>query len=85
VPTYRITIRIDPTVRRELEERASAKKKGQSEIVREALKEYFTAHPAGQTRYDVAARAGVVGIVKTAPSDMSTNRKYFKGFGRRSG
>jgi predicted transcriptional regulator len=85
VATYRITIRIDPTVRRELEERASAKKKGQSEIVREALKEYFTAHPAAQTCYDAAVRAGVVGIVNTVPFDMSINRRYFKGFGRRSG
>ncbi len=81
--TDRITIRIDPALRRELGERASAKGKRESEVVREALREYFTAHGARETCYDVALRAGIVGIVKTAPSDISTNRKYFKGFGRR--
>ena len=81
--TERITIRIDRQLRRELKERASAKGKRASDVVREALKEYFAAHATGETCYDLALKAGIVGIVKTAPPDMSRNRKYLKGFGGR--
>jgi predicted DNA-binding antitoxin AbrB/MazE fold protein len=31
--------------------------------------------------YDLAARRGIIGLVKNAPSDLSTNPSHFDGFG----
>jgi hypothetical protein len=31
--------------------------------------------------YDVAKKARVIGMVKKAPRDLSTNKKYLEGFG----
>ncbi len=34
-----------------------------------------------QSCYDLAAKAGLIGAVKDAPSDLSTNPAHFDGFG----
>ncbi len=78
----RISIRIDPKFRRKLEAEAFANGQRKSDVVREALKEYFSARGAHETCYEAALRAGVIGAAKNAPRDLSTNRKYFRGFGR---
>ncbi len=31
--------------------------------------------------YDIALRTGIIGLVEDAPRDLSTNPKYFEGFG----
>lgn len=31
--------------------------------------------------YDLAFRSGILGMVDDQPSDLSTNQKYFEGFG----
>ena len=31
--------------------------------------------------YDLAARLGLIGMVKNAPPDLSTNRQHMEGFG----
>ncbi len=80
--TNRISIRISAKLRRELEQQAWANGKRESDVVREALEEYFNARGSRETCYDVALRAGLIGVAKNAPRDLSTNRKYFKGFGR---
>lgn len=33
------------------------------------------------TCYDVARKARIIGMVKDAPPDLSTNKKYLEGFG----
>ena len=33
------------------------------------------------TCYDLAQKAGMIGVLKDAPSDLSTNREHFQGFG----
>ncbi len=80
--TDRMSIHINPKLRRKLREEASANGKRESDIVREALEDYFKARSTRETCYEVALRTGIIGIVKDAPPDVSTNRKYFKGFGR---
>jgi len=35
------------------------------------------------TCYEVAKKARIIGMVKNAPSDLSTNKKYLEGFGGR--
>jgi putative addiction module CopG family antidote len=40
---------------------------------------------AGETAFDVASRAGLIGCIKGAPgspTDLSTNPKHMEGFGR---
>ncbi|MEQ8846918.1 hypothetical protein [Botrimarina sp.] len=34
-----------------------------------------------QSAYDLAVRLGVIGVVKNAPPDLSSNPKYLEGFG----
>jgi predicted DNA-binding antitoxin AbrB/MazE fold protein len=36
----------------------------------------------GGTLFDVMNEAGLVGCIKNAPSDLSTNAKYLEGFGK---
>ena len=33
------------------------------------------------TCYDLARRLGIVGLIRSSPRDLYTNRKYFRGFG----
>jgi len=57
------------------------------EVVREALEEYVARRGNGnatdkvETLYDRARGAGLIGCLKGAPSDLSTNPKYMEGFG----
>ena len=36
---------------------------------------------AGANCHDLAQKAGMIGVLKNAPSDLSTNREHFRGFG----
>ena len=77
----RVTVRLDRRLRQRLLQLARRSGKSESELVREALEAYSAAHGLTESRYDVARRAGVIGIVRDAPADLSTNPKYFEGFG----
>lgn len=73
-----LTIRLDETHTRLLEEEAKRTNRSKSAIVRQALEEHLTKQRPN-------ARDGLadyVGIV-SGPSDLSTNRKYLQGLGRR--
>ncbi len=78
----RISVRIDTNLRRRLKEEASRNGKKESDVVREALEAYFASRRKPETCYDVALRMGIIGMIKNAPRDLSTNPKYFKGFGK---
>ncbi len=39
-------------------------------------------HESDETLFDVLDEAGLVGIVKDAPPDLSTNPKHMEGFGK---
>lgn len=80
--SQRITIRIPPSLGKELKKRADVKGRPESEIVREALENYF--RQAGtESAYELAKQAGLIGRVKGAPQDLSTNPNHLKGFGRK--
>lgn len=74
-------MRIEPHLQSGLRRRAALAQKSESEVVREALEAYLSNAPEGPSAYDLAVRAGVIGCVKSGPRDLSTNPKYFKGFG----
>ena len=76
--SQRITIRI--LVKR-LKKQAGMRSRSESALVREALEHYLGDVPASTSAYDLARAVGLIGCVAGRPSDLSTNRKYFKGFG----
>lgn len=79
----RITVRIPETLTAKLRSRSRAKGNTESDLVREALESYLGSEPVGRTAYDLAEEAGIVGVAKRAPKDLSTSQRHFKGFGRK--
>jgi predicted DNA-binding protein len=80
--TDRISIRLNPQLRRRLEKRAAVQGASESEIVREAVEAYLQGAEGTVTCYDLALKAGIIGRIKQSATDISTNRKHFRGFGR---
>ena len=80
MPTQRFTVRIPSSLSQRL--RVCAQLRGQSESdIREALEHHLQKKLKGVSAYDVFKAAGLIGCAKGAPKDLSTNKKYFKGFG----
>jgi plasmid stability protein len=78
----RITIRLDQPTARQLQARANALGKSESEVVRDALISCLAASNGPQTALEVACRAGIIGCADGLPPDLSTNKSYLEGFGR---
>ncbi len=79
----RITIRISESLVRRLKKQAGVKGRSESALVREALENYLTETVPSRSAYDLARAAGFIGSASGEPSDLSTNRKHFRGFGER--
>ena len=79
----RISIRLDAGLHRRLAKEASLNGLSGSEITRQALEAYLAGRPARESCYDAFRRRRLIGMIKNAPPDLSTNRNYFRGFGRR--
>jgi len=77
----RITVRVPQTLTARLRSRSRAKGTTESALVREALENYLGHSEGGRSAYELAEEAGIIGSVKQAPKDLSTNRRHFKGFG----
>jgi hypothetical protein len=77
----RISVRVAPELRERLSREAMRRSKRESEVLREALQSYFGAGAGSETCYELAKRAGLIGVMKRGPFDLSANRKHFKGFG----
>lgn len=80
--SLRITIRISDSLVKRLKKQAGAKRRSESALVREALESYLGEAPASNSAYDLARAAGLIGCVRGGPSDLSTHRKHFEGFGK---
>src|SRR5690242_21756769 len=80
--SQRISVRVPPGTARRLKERSRATGARESEMVREALEEYLSKNGKEQTAYDLAMKAGLIGCAPGLPRDLSTSKRYFKGFGR---
>jgi predicted DNA-binding protein len=80
--SQRISVRVPDSLVRRLKKRSALKGSPESEVVREALEAFLS--PAGSERsaYEVAEELGLIGCVRKAPKDLSTNRKYLRGFGK---
>lgn len=76
---HRLSARIDEVTHKKLVERARIEIKDESEVIREALKRHLDDRL--DSVYDALMRAGGIGIATGLPSDLSTNKKHFEGFG----
>jgi metal-responsive CopG/Arc/MetJ family transcriptional regulator len=80
--SQRITIRVSESLVKRLKKQAGMSGRSESALVREALESYLAKNPVPRSAYDLAKVAGLIGCVHGAPSDLSTNRKHMRGFGR---
>ncbi len=79
--SQRISIRVPSALGQLLRKRSSMKGKSESEVVREALETYLAGTAEERSAYALAERAGLIGCLRRAPSDLSANRRHFAGFG----
>lgn len=79
----RITIRVPETLEASLRRRSRVNGQTPSDLVRLALKSYLCKQGGGGSAYEIAEEAGLIGCVRRAPKDLSTNRRHFEGFGER--
>jgi predicted DNA-binding protein len=82
--SHRITIRIPETLEQRLRSRSRIKGQTESDLVREALENYLGHSSKERSAYELAREAGLIGSVKRAPKDLSSNRRHFEGFGEPS-
>jgi len=78
----RITVRIPEKLTARLRSRSRAKGTSESNLVREALEDYLGRSGDERSAFEIAEAAGIVGIAKNGPKDLSTNRRHLKGFGK---
>ncbi len=78
-----LTLKIPESMAAELAAKAKRLSTSKSAVTRNALDKYLHESSDGgePSAYDVAMALGVIGAIKDGPSDMSTNRKYMKGYG----
>lgn len=75
-----LTIRLDETSARELEEAAKRSGRSKGEIIRELIR----SHLRKENESILDAMQDCVGLLQDAPCDLSTNKKYLKNIGRRN-
>lgn len=77
----RITVRLPAELRQRLRQAAARRCQRESYLVREAVERQLASEEEAITAYDRAREAGLIGDVKGAAQDLSTNPQYFDGFG----
>jgi hypothetical protein len=77
----RITVRFPAELRRRLRDAARRSGTRESDLVRGAVERHLDSGGGAISAYDRAKRAGLIGVVRGASPDLSTNRKHFDGFG----
>jgi hypothetical protein len=80
--SQRITVRVPKTLGALLRDRSRAKGQTPSDLVRVALETYLGRGASAHTAYELAEEAGLIGCVRRAPKDLSTNRRHFENFGK---
>jgi len=80
----RVTVRFSEDLRQRLKSAAQRNGTRESEIIRKAVEQQFAVEDQKVTAYDHAKSAGLIGAVRGASRDLSTNPKHFDGFGKTS-
>jgi predicted DNA-binding protein len=79
---YRITVRVPAELRQRLKAAAHRAGTRESDLVRAAVEKQLAREDKALTAYERARRAGLIGAVRGASRDLSTNPAHFDGFGR---
>jgi predicted DNA-binding protein len=79
---YRVTVRFSADLRRRLKAAARRSGKLESDLVRSAVEQHLDMGDEEPTAYERFEKAGLIGIARKGPRDLSTNQDHFKGFGR---
>jgi predicted DNA-binding protein len=79
--SQRITVRVPGALGARLRNRSRVKGQTPSDLVRVALENYLGEESGSGSAYELAEAAGLIGSVRRAPKDLSTNRRHFEGFG----
>lgn len=77
----RIKVRFPAERRRRLKDVAPRGGTRESKIIRQSIERQLNADDNAPTTYELAKMAGLIGAVRYARPDLSTNRKYLDGFG----
>jgi predicted DNA-binding protein len=77
----RITVRLPADLRRRLKEAAHRSGTRESDLVRGAVERQLAAAEDAVTAYQRAKKAGLIGAVRGASRDLSTNPRYLDGLG----
>ena len=80
----RITVRVSKALGELLRNRSRRRGETPSELVRVALESYLGKGSGETSAYESARAAGLIGCVRRAPADLSTGRRHFDGFGKRT-
>ena len=78
----RITVRVPATLGSRVRVQSRGLGQTPSEVVRVALESYLDKPKSTYSAYDAAHAFGLIGCVRRAPKDLSSNRRYFDGFGK---
>jgi predicted DNA-binding protein len=79
---YRIAVRFPATLHQRLKAAAARSGTGQSDVIRAAVERQLAAESETLTAYELARKAGLIGAVRGARRNLSTNPRHFDGFGR---
>jgi hypothetical protein len=78
---HRFTVRVPRNLGLLLRERSRAKGQTISKLVRGALQTDLGREPRQYSAYTLAEEAGLIGCVRGAPKNLSTNRRHFETMG----
>jgi len=78
---HRITVRLPAELRQRLASAARRRGARESDLVRAAVERQLAAEDHALTAYEHAEKAGLIGAVKGASPNLSTNPGHFDGFG----
>lgn len=80
--SQRITVRVPSPLGARLRDRSRMEGQTPSDLVRLALENYLGEKSSAGSAYHLAKAAGLIGCVRRAPKDLSTNLRHFEGFGK---
>jgi hypothetical protein len=76
-----VSLRVPESLDRKLAAAARRRRIGKSVLLREALERYLSQRQAVHGRSFLEFARDLVGCVKSAPADLSGNRKHLDGYG----
>jgi len=77
----RITVRFPADLRRRLKQAARSSGTRESDLVRVSVEQRLAGEDHAMTAYERFKKAGLIGAVRGASRDLSTNPRHFDGFG----